>query len=404
MTNHRSQHTICNRIIITPFHLPWDRPADYQRQTCFELAKQNTVVALACNEPISLVTFLKKIFSNETNFRIIHEVKTNYPIYWVSPVLILPGNRFRSIKAINWALSTKLFLVWLQIKQSAFNNTPILWIFDPIFAPLQKLLGSFTSVYDCVDYHQAATNEHANITQILENNLILDVDVFTVNSKALAQAHSTLRPPVEITVQGFANDVYASAPSPTTAATKPPVIGFLGAIGDRIDYSLLTALATKIPAIKIELFGPVEVGAETQQLNWNLKLQQLLTKPNVVLLAPQPKHLLWQTTNKWRVGLIPYIEQQSFNRFSFPMKLFEYFYMGVPVVSTALSELQSFMPHAITAKNTADFISKVSHLLKNPPSTEQQTQMRKLANAHSYTVKINSIYQKISSFEENRSK
>ncbi len=127
-----------NKTILIPFTLPWDWSADYQKQTCLELAKNNQVIVYF---PDRAYFFLKpSIFSgiNQLNIRV------EIPKYY------LPFRRFTFIEKINQIISIKI------LKKKLPRNT-ILWIFDPIFHSYPRQLKSkiSLSLYDCVDYHDS---------------------------------------------------------------------------------------------------------------------------------------------------------------------------------------------------------------------------------------------------------
>jgi hypothetical protein len=91
------------------------------------------------------------------------------------------------------------------------------------------------------------------------------------------------------------------------------------------------------------------------------------------------------------VCIIPYDTKLASVRYSYPMKLFEYFYLGKPVVSAPLPALASFKS-VIRPKNTAnEWQSQIKKLLNSPWPTKNKRVQRQLATANSWKQKIATI-------------
>lgn len=407
----RSSSSLPPATIFIPFHLPWDRPADYQRQTCFELAKQHRVVAVANNQSLSLLQAGWGLITHQPQLQIATRYQTpaNHFVTWFRPIKLLPFQRFYQIKSLNLAVNIGLMQVWLQLQQfwislhhrnknsasvsSHRNVPPIIWIFDPQFVGLCTWLKGWFSLYDCVDYHRAAAQPTMQ-TQMSkwENELIKQAQLFIVNSQILKTAHATVRTPDLITVQGFAYDSYKYANNalPTESKPRQPRIGFIGALNQRLDYELLIQLAQHQPNWQFVLIGPIETPTNPSQ-KWQQQLQSLLQLPNVRHFAYLPKNELSSYLQTLTVGIIPYQPNQSFNYYCSPMKLFEYFYVGLPVISTLLPEVQRHQPWAVISHNPADWCKLVRFYYQHPISDQDKQTMRQIAISQAYRYKITSI-------------
>lgn len=400
--------------IFIPFYLPWDRPADYQRQTCLVLSRFHPVFCVAEHESYTLKEALTHLlFDNRKSFFIkrIAQQKQGL-LYWVRPIHVLPLQRVRWIKAFNTALTIWLVYWWWQHKntpEKSFKNLqsnlyernrvqlhrPLLWIFDPQFVTCMKWLKGFLSVYDCVDYHRAgAPFELRELTAHWEQQLILQTDVFSVNSHALYQAHQHIRLPDLLTVQGFAANEYQTSQQIKKRAIKNtasvPYIGFIGAINHRIDYRLLYQIVKKHPDWQFILLGTIE--AETLTGNsWTKQLHSLLKLPNCRHQPAVPRTQLLSILQNWSVGIIPYQSQQPFNQYCFPMKLFEYFFAGLPVVSTPILELNYYRQFVKIADTSTGFARAIQDFINHPLSPEKKLAQKNQALSHRYEEKIQSI-------------
>lgn len=401
--------------IFIPFHLPWNRPADYQRQTCLVLGQHYPVFCVAEQEPITLFTILVSWLQHTQQHQMLRRIKTANPttLYWLRPLQLLPLQRVRSIKALNTAISIWLINGWWnwlhqnktihsdltnQHEQTlpAFQfHQSIIWIFDPQFVSLLSWLNSWISIYDCVDYHRSAApvGLKKRVAQ-WERQLINRVDIFSVNSHALYDIHQRQRKPDLLTVQGFAINEYHTATHHQRSIkcdnNQPPIIGFIGAINNRIDYCLLQTVARKHPNWQFVLQGAIET-EPTSNSSWKQQLDALLQMPNVVHQPAVDRTQLLAVLQHWTVGIIPYQSKQLFNQYCFPMKLFEYFYAGLPVVSTPIDELQHYSQFVQIAASATEFLQAIEHCLAEPLSPQHKTEMRKLAISHRYEHKIRTI-------------
>jgi glycosyltransferase involved in cell wall biosynthesis len=108
------------------------------------------------------------------------------------------------------------------------------------------------------------------------------------------------------------------------------VAGYYGTLAEWIDFPLLAALADRFPGVTFALIGPVEVSPAA-----------LPERPNLRWIGPQPYPTLPAWLARFTVCLLPF-HVDGFTRAINPVKLYEYFASGKPVVSTPLPEVLAF--------------------------------------------------------------
>ncbi len=138
------------------------------------------------------------------------------------------------------------------------------------------------------------------------------------------------------------------------------VIGYYGAIAEWLDFDLIDRLATELPDSRIILIGPVSEAASKRvaETLWN--------HSNVVVL-PSCKQLdLVPFLKRFDVCLIPFIKNAVTDAVS-PVKLFEYFSAGKPVVTTDLAECIKYPPVHV-AKSHEQFLSLIRYILAASPA------------------------------------
>lgn len=134
-------------------------------------------------------------------------------------------------------------------------------------------------------------------------------------------------------------------PSALPDGLEPPVAGFVGHINERTDLSLLEAVSSS--GLSLLLVGPLDPNFEPARVG------ELLGRPNVRWLGPQPFAELPALLAAMTVGLVPY-NQSAFNLGSFPLKTLEYLAAGLPVVATDLPSTRWFNTDLVTIADSPD--------------------------------------------------
>jgi hypothetical protein len=66
---------------------------------------------------------------------------------------------------------------------------------------------------------------------------------------------------------------------------------------------------------------------------------------------------------KATVGIIPYVTTDEYNKFCHPIKLYLYFAMGIPVVSTPILAVSPYSSNYVSVSETAqEFIASIKHV------------------------------------------
>jgi glycosyltransferase involved in cell wall biosynthesis len=364
-----------NTVLIIPFSLPWDRAADYQRQTCLELAKHHRVIAYMQRDS---VFFLKAIVSS-----------VSYPKYkhirFYRPIYLLPFRRVPEIEKINHLMSYCLF-VW---GQSFLCNT-VLWIFDPVFYMLPRFFRT-PSIYDCVDFHAGFfTGEKRKIIEKYERALIQEVTFFFVNSTVLYTKHKKTRAADAVVPQGFRLDEFRKKhPSGMRLPTDKPIVGYIGSIDDRIDLPLLKRIISKNPQWLFVLWGPLQMAALKEKIEILNRLIELEQYPNV-LTGYSSADTIFSLVKQFDIGMIPYRSNLASVRYSYPMKLFEYFYAGKPVISSYIEELRGY-PYIQFGKTPQEWELLLRQTVSRNWPKQYQRKQQALAIQNSWENKINTI-------------
>ena len=351
-----------NKMIILPIDENWNHTADFLRQTAITLSKDNKVVIY---DQKNAYFFLKKA------------TKINYPkyknIYFHRVKYFLPLRRLDFLEKINRQLS-----FWLFIQKNSKVNK-ILWIFYPNYFDLAQIKNKkMLNLYDCVDYNQFRDKEEL---------LIKNVDYFFVNSLVLQGLHKkALKQPIYIDSQGFFIPDEKKIEN-TYLKIKKPIVGYVGGINYRLDFSLLDRLIKNNPQWQFVFYGPKQkYPKEDLQFQTEFWIKKLKNYKNVIFGESKNRYHVYGVIKNFDVAIIPYNEDIAFNKYCYPMKVFEYLYFGKPIVSTEIKELKTKV-FIKTAKNVKEFEKLIKKLLISNKSLNYKRN-KKIAIQNSWQNKI----------------
>ena len=140
-----------------------------------------------------------------------------------------------------------------------------------------------------------------------------------------------------------------------SAATKRNTALYQGGISRKIDFALMSELASQMPDWEFQFCGRLMLTSDEESAGWN----NLLSHKNVVYLGclevDELKHYMYNAT----VGLIPFIQNDWIIERSFPLKAFEYCACGLPVVSVPIKSLKAYSSIMSLARTPDEFRSAI---------------------------------------------
>ena len=142
----------------------------------------------------------------------------------------------------------------------------------------------------------------------------------------------------------------ATPPDPRGARKR---IGYLGALYEWIDFRLLADAARALPQHEFYLVGPVRRGLDVSALS---------ALPNVVLPGYRAYPDVPKAMASFDVALIPFLEGDV-ARAADPIKIYEYFCFGTPVVTTPVSDVERIAHLLEIASGPAAFVAAIEKAL-----------------------------------------
>lgn len=233
----------------------------------------------------------------------------------------------------------------------------------PLTATLFGRLGEAARVYDAVDdwtVHPAYERNRKQIVAYCER--IRDgVDLVTAVSAPLAARFRGGSSHVEV----LANAVDATflrsdaAPVPEDLAALPrPIVGYTGALEERVDVALISCTAHALPQVSFALVGPVSDDG---------RFDALRRQDNVHFLGAKNHDLLARYIRGFDACMMPHLDT-PLTRMMDPIKLHEYIACGRRVVMTSVGDWTHLDGFVCVTHGSAEFEKELRRAVSDAPA------------------------------------
>lgn len=209
----------------------------------------------------------------------------------------------------------------------------------PVIYDCHDLLEGFAGIGRDVVEAEAALFEAADLT-IFSSRVLMETN--TQRMPSLAGRSALIRN----ATTGFGNI------EPLRSARTTKVIGYFGALDFWLDCEALRRCAEAHPEWTIRLIGRVE----------HQPILELKKLPNIEFVGEVPYSRLPDYLKDFDVALIPF-QVTPLTVAANPIKLYEYFSSGVPVVSTKLPEVEDYKDLVYIAGDPVTFVKQVENAL-----------------------------------------
>jgi glycosyltransferase involved in cell wall biosynthesis len=284
----------------------------------------------------------------------VREVEPNLFVF--SP-LVVPGLRRGWLK--RWNTRLLRWQVRRAMRKLNFRR-PINWVFNPAAGVLAGTLGEERVIYYCVDEYTKFTGVDTVTLAATEQDLLAKADLVVVSAEKLLHTKTSPRAKTVLVRHGVDYDHFRTALDPTLAvpdeiASLPkPVIGYFGLIADDwVDVPLMVHVARSFPTGTVVMLGKT-----------TMDVSALEKEPNVRLLGRMPYQTLPAYCKGFDVAVIPFpISEVTLN--ANPLKAREYLAAGLPVVSTAIPEVEVLGVCGI-GRDPDEFVRRLRDVLVHP--------------------------------------
>ncbi len=305
----------------------------------------------------------------------------NITVYAMPPVLPL-YNKNRMINRINQRRLASF--VRAKMKEHGFTN-PLLWVYHPSSADITERIPHSELIYDCVDRHSAYPGLITpSVVNRMEADLAKRCDVVFATAKGLYDTLSEYNSNTFLIPNGANYELFSRVDDPELPfpdelfTIQKPILGFIGALQECIDYNLVATTASKRPDWSFVFIGPKLPGVDISSIEG---------KPNIHILGLKPYKDVVNYLACFDVCLNLFQTGDLAKDVS-PLKFYEYLATGKPIVSTPQpDQVMDFEDVIYIASTPEEFESKCAAAIKEK-SNWHVTRRRELGQACSWDSRV----------------
>ena len=244
---------------------------------------------------------------------------------------------------------------------------PIVWYYTPMaLGALPASVVPSLVVFDAMDDLASFRGAPAALRE-REAEMFARADVVFAGGPSLYEARRGRHPSVHcfpsgVDVDHFARAAGTIAPDPSVAALPGTVLGFYGVLDERIDFSLIEAIADARAEWSLALVGPLAKIDESD----------LPRRPNITYFGRRNYADLPAFLAGFDVALLPFAINEATRSIS-PTKTLEYLAGEKPIVSTPITDVVDLYGDVVRiAGDEAAFIAAIEAAVSESPAERRR--------------------------------
>ncbi len=264
-------------------------------------------------------------------------------------------------------------LQWKAVAKQIVERAESLKLKDPVFlyshfenmTPLceEMRTAGYPLVHICMDYPELYQYE---LIEISDQTVVIPKHVFNELRPRYGEKIQWI--PQSIHLPAAPLDTKASSSEPAEIARIPrPRLGYLGPVFARVNLPLLRDVLVRNPDIHFVYFGDPDhtLPANAHAMGWH--------RPDEL-----PRYV-----QSLDAGLMPYDCSGKKNLYCSPLKLYDYFLRGLPVISTPILEISEFKGLVYVGSSAEELSAAVTRAFEEPLDSPKRALRMEVARAHS---------------------
>ena len=273
-------------------------------------------------------------------------------------------------------------------EEAAVQDGPLLWVSPLVFDyPLvMEVLKPRLVIADLIDDQRTFPGLSAAYRQRVEEGyeaILRDADMVFSNCEPIRKVFAPLRTDIHLVPNGcerLDGDVEAHA---ALRDLPRPIIGYVGNLRDRVNWPLIERIAQAYPDGSIVLVGSAHGRPEVAAIAER--------HANIHMLGVRPYEEALQIMRGFDVAIMPHLQNALSDRMN-PLKLYVYFASGLPIVASAVANIDELAPYIAVADTDDQFMAQLKAVLNGwiPPVNPALRDY--LVSKMSWQARINAIW------------
>jgi len=254
------------------------------------------------------------------------------------------------------------------------------------FRTIRQLAPQVPQIYYCFDDLVVYPGFNSQHWETMEQELFATIDGAAFASRDLQQNKKrpeslpSLYLPHGVDYEHFACEKTKRTPIEVLEKIKKPIVGFFGTMDFWSDLPAITYLAKRFPQCSFVVIGRAVVPTTP-----------LEGIENIHLFGQVPYSELPQYARYFDVGLIPYIQHEYLKAVN-PLKLREYYAIGLPVIATRVPDIADMPGPLYFADTHEEFGNHLETILRSD-MPELRRQAQEVARKNSWAARAESFVQ-----------
>jgi glycosyltransferase involved in cell wall biosynthesis len=250
-------------------------------------------------------------------------------------------------------------------------------------------------IYDSYNKMQDSTQDFEPFRQrILQFDLITASSAFMYRDVTGREPDARVIVPNGVDYEQFVSEAFEPSPTAEKINALPgPRVGYVGSTNTKIDFVLVTELATACPDASFIFVGPVRYYLLEKHAEELANFERLQRLPNVYFFDTVPKEELPAVVNALDIGCIfSNVKNCDWVAAQYPLKLNEYLAKGLPVISSGIRIIQEDFQDVVTECNSRDeWISAIRQHAKAPRAEADVAARREVAAHNDWSIRVSQI-------------
>jgi len=254
---------------------------------------------------------------------------------------------------------------WIKLRDQT-SLEPIVIVTYPYIASWVSFINSNSLIYYNLDNYELYNPPRALQIRAKEALLIsqsrVTLCLSAYQTERLSRRQPIYRQKIKHFPLGVKDEFVNTEPH---SAPIPKTVGYVGNLGERVDWSLVCAVADRLPDVNFHFVGFLVGPTDIRQMSpWQRERYKALKRPNVVCEGGVPQEVVPKYYRKYAVNWMPYLADHPFNLASCPTKIMDSIASGRPFVSTPIPEVSLYPEYIKTAADPEGLSIKIREVLQ----------------------------------------
>lgn len=235
-----------------------------------------------------------------------------------------------------------------------------------------------------------------------EAKIIHDADVVSASGEWLFKKAKEVRSQVEMIQNGCDYEHFRQAEKrmncPELDGITQPIIGYHGALASWWDLPLMDYVVDNFSFARFVFVG------NQYDTGWRKPHRLKDRLDNVILVGTKDYEDLPNYLSRFNACIIPFDTKNEIIRATNPIKLYEYFASGKPVVTTDMFEVRKYNSLISASSDPRVFVKNLAESLNNKEGENIKKRRQEVAKENDWTVKGEQLYNLLINGLHNRNK